>query len=142
MFRRSDRQEALMNSSRREFLSGSVLAVAGGVLGSSVLTRATEQTPPAGAPAAPPATAPVTPVFTPLRRNVGFFTGRGGTIGYLISPAGLIVIDSQFPDSAKLCLDGLNERSGGRPVDVLINTHHHGDHTGGNIVFKGVAKRV
>ena len=30
---------------------------------------------------------PVTPVFTAIRRNVGFFTGRGGTIGYLIDPA-------------------------------------------------------
>jgi cyclase len=135
----------MKRTSRRDFLSGSVLTVAGGVLGSRAIARAWQQTPPpAGPPAAgaPSPPAPVTPVFTPLRRNVGFFTGRGGTIGYLISPAGLIVIDSQFPDTAKLCLDGLNERSGSRPVDVLINTHHHGDHTGGNIVFKGVAKKV
>jgi glyoxylase-like metal-dependent hydrolase (beta-lactamase superfamily II) len=27
-------------------------------------------------------------------------------------------------------------------VDWLINTHHHGDHTGGNIAFKGIAKKV
>ena len=125
-----------MRASRRDFLSGSVLAVAGGLLGSRTVARAWPQTPAAAPPAAQ------APVFTPLRRNTGFFTGRGGTIGYLIAPAGLVVIDSQFPDSAKLCLDGLNERSGDRPVDVLINTHHHGDHTGGNIVFKGVAKRV
>jgi glyoxylase-like metal-dependent hydrolase (beta-lactamase superfamily II) len=37
---------------------------------------------------------------------------------------------------------GLQERSKNRGVDVLINTHHHGDHTGGNVAFKGVAKRV
>src|SRR5690349_16306566 len=39
-------------------------------------------------------------------------------------------------------MQGLNERSGNRPVDLLINTHHHGDHTGGNIAFRGNAKKV
>jgi glyoxylase-like metal-dependent hydrolase (beta-lactamase superfamily II) len=84
----------------------------------------------------------VTPVFTDLRRNVGFFTGRGGTVGYLIDAKGVAIVDSQFPDSAALLLAGVNERSKSRPVDRLINTHHHGDHTGGNIVFKGVATKV
>ena len=86
--------------------------------------------------------APATPVFTPLRRNVGFFTARGGTIGYLLSPAGIVVVDSQFADTGKLCVDGLAQQSGQRPIDFLVNTHHHGDHTGGNIAFKGVAKKV
>lgn len=121
-----------MSLSRRDFLASSAVAVAAGALGRPALARAwqTAQQP------------VVTPVFTEIRRNVGFFTGRGGTIGYLINTAGVVVVDSQFPDSAKLCLDGLNERSKSRPVDWLINTHHHGDHTGGNIVFKGVAKKV
>src|SRR5687767_529532 len=83
-----------------------------------------------------------TPVFTPIRRNVGFFTMRGGTIGYLVNAGGVAVVDSQFPAEAKACLDGLNERSGGRPVDLLINTHHHGDHSGGNLSFRGSAKKV
>jgi glyoxylase-like metal-dependent hydrolase (beta-lactamase superfamily II) len=82
------------------------------------------------------------PVFTPLRRNVGFFTMRGGTIGYLIDPAGVAVVDTQFMDSAAACLAGLNERSKNRGVDRLLNTHHHGDHVGGNMAFKGVAKKV
>jgi glyoxylase-like metal-dependent hydrolase (beta-lactamase superfamily II) len=82
------------------------------------------------------------PVFTPIRRNVGYFTMRGGTIGYLVNTGGVVVIDSQFPAEATSCLNGLNERSGNRPVDFLINTHHHGDHTGGNISFRGAAKKV
>lgn len=82
------------------------------------------------------------PVFTPIRRNVGLFTMRGGTIGYLIDPNGVVVVDSQFPAEATACLTGLNERSGSKPVDFLINTHHHGDHTGGNISFRGAAKKV
>ncbi|MGD8322140.1 MAG: MBL fold metallo-hydrolase, partial [Gemmatimonadota bacterium] len=81
-------------------------------------------------------------VFTPVRRNVGIFTMRGGTIGWLVNPDAVVAVDSQFPDEAKVCIAGLNARSGSRPVDCLINTHHHGDHTGGNISFRGVAKSV
>ena len=120
--------------SRRHFLAGSTLALVGGAVARPSLVTAWQQ-----APAAPP---PVTPVFTAIRRNVGFFTGRGGTIGYLLDPGGIVVVDSQFPDSAKMCLDGLNERSKNRAIDFLINTHHHGDHTGGNLVFKGAAQKV
>jgi cyclase len=94
-------------------------------------------------PASPLPQAPSwTPVFTPLRRNLGYFTGRGGTIGYLVNSGGVLVVDSQYPDSAKVFLDGLAERSNHRPVDVLINTHHHIDHTGGNPAFKGVTKTI
>ncbi|MSO50035.1 MAG: MBL fold metallo-hydrolase [Acidobacteria bacterium] len=63
-------------------------------------------------------------------------------MGYLINAGGVVVVDSQFPDLAKLCVEGLKERSKNRPVDRLINTHHHGDHSGGNIAFKGVAKKM
>jgi cyclase len=81
-------------------------------------------------------------VFTPIRRNVGHFTMRGGTIGWLVNDGGVVAVDSQFPAEARAFIAGLNERSGNRPVDLLINTHHHGDHTGGNGVFRSVAKKV
>jgi cyclase len=129
-----------MSYSRREFVTASGLAIVGGALGQSLFAQAQQ---PAPAPAAGRAQQPpAVPVFTPIRRNVGFFTARGGTIGYLLSPAAVVVVDSQFADTGKMCLDGLNERSKGRPVDFLINTHHHGDHTGGNLAFKGSAKKV
>ncbi len=116
--------------SRRAFLGGSAVAVVGGAVAPR-WARAWQQQP-----------APVTPVFTDIRRNVGFFTGRGGTIGYLIDAKGVAVVDSQFRDTAKLFLEGLNQRSKNRPVDRLINTHHHADHTDGNVAFKGVAQKV
>ena len=77
--------------------------------------------------------------FTEIRRGVGFFTDRGGTIGYLQSPDALVAVDAQFPPSARAFLDGLE--GSGRGLDLLVNTHHHGDHTAGNAVLAPVAAR-
>lgn len=79
--------------------------------------------------------------FTTLRRNVGYFTKRGGTIGWLASSNAMAVIDSQYPETAKNCLNGLRDKTD-QPLNLLINTHHHGDHTGGNPIFEGIAEKL
>lgn len=77
----------------------------------------------------------------PLRNNVGFFTERGGTIGWMISKNGIVVVDTQFPEQSKHLIDALKKQSD-RKIDLLINTHHHGDHSSGNIAYKGIAEIV
>jgi glyoxylase-like metal-dependent hydrolase (beta-lactamase superfamily II) len=72
--------------------------------------------------------------FTALRRGVGTFRQRGGTIGWLLTDDGIVVVDTQYPESAPDCWSGLRERSDS-PLAMVINTHHHGDHVGGNGVF-------
>jgi glyoxylase-like metal-dependent hydrolase (beta-lactamase superfamily II) len=79
--------------------------------------------------------------FKPLRGDVGIFTGRGGTIGWLASKDALAVVDTQFPDTALICLKGI-PGIGNRTIDATINTHHHMDHTGGNVVFKAASKEL
>lgn len=130
-----------MSLSRRDFLARSAGVVAATSFAQAAIAHAMQQAQQPAAGAAPQAPT-WTPTFTPIRRNVGVYMGRGGAIGYLVDKGSVVVVDSQFPDSAKPCLDGLQERSKNRGVDLLINTHHHGDHTAGNIVFKGTAKRV
>lgn len=76
-----------------------------------------------------------------LRNNVGIFTEKGGTIGLLQSPEGYVIIDSQFADTAPHVIEAMKKVKE-LPFKYLINTHHHGDHTGGNIAFKGVAEHV
>ncbi|MFT3869143.1 MAG: MBL fold metallo-hydrolase [Nibricoccus sp.] len=129
---------------RRNFLYRSAGLMAAGWLAGNRLLAQTPATPaPTETPKTdprPPAP-PVTPEFHPLRRNVGYFTARGGTIGWLASPEALAVVDTQFADTAALCLAGLPGRAD-RTIDVVINTHHHGDHTSGNGVFKPVAKTI
>lgn len=76
-----------------------------------------------------------------MRGNVGIFTERGGTIGFHLSKDGIVVIDSQFPDQSKHLIDELKKRSD-KAIRYLFNTHHHGDHTAGNIAFKGLVQNV
>lgn len=73
--------------------------------------------------------------FVPLRNNIGYFTGQGGTIGWFASGDYLTAVDSQFPDSAADFINGIADFGEG-PSRLLFNTHHHGDHTGGNAAFK------
>lgn len=75
-----------------------------------------------------------------LRKNVGIFTERGGTIGFLLSKDGIVVIDAQFPDTATHLIEELKKNNA--PFHYLLNTHHHGDHTSGNIAFKGLVGHV
>ena len=118
-----------MSVNRRKFVQVSALAAAASSL------RAASST--AQQPAAPPPPA----LFTPLRRNVGIFNQRGGTIGWLVSGDGLLVVDTQFADTAPNLLAGLKERSP-RQIDVLLNSHHHPDHTGGNGVLRPAVQQI
>ena len=76
-----------------------------------------------------------------LTNDIGVFTEKGGTIMFMLGKQGTIVVDSQFPDTAKHLIDEMLKRSK-KPFSLLINTHHHGDHTAGNIAFKGLAENV
>jgi len=76
-----------------------------------------------------------------LRNDVGIFTEKGGTIGYYLSKKGIVVIDAEFPEQSQHLIDEIKKISD-KPFELLINTHHHLDHTSGNISFKGLVKDV
>jgi glyoxylase-like metal-dependent hydrolase (beta-lactamase superfamily II) len=113
-----------MHVTRRDFVTSSSLAVAAGLFDRGRLF--------AQQPAAAP---PTVPVFATVRRNVGTFTARGGTMGWLVTPDAVLVVDSQFADTSQLFLDGMKSRTT-RRFDLLVNSHHHPDHTGGNKVLR------
>jgi cyclase len=73
--------------------------------------------------------------------TIGIFNESGGTILFVINKDGVIVVDAQFPDSAKHCIDEIKLKTD-KKFAVLINTHHHGDHTAGNIAFKDLVSLV
>ncbi|MGE5108116.1 MAG: MBL fold metallo-hydrolase [Sphingobacteriales bacterium] len=76
-----------------------------------------------------------------LTDNIGIFNEKGGTIAFLLAKNSIAVVDAQFPDTAPHLIDELKKKSD-KPFEVLINTHHHFDHTGGNIAFKGLVAHV
>jgi cyclase len=73
--------------------------------------------------------------------TMGIFVEKGGTILFRLGKDGIVVVDAQFPDTAKHCIDELKTKTD-KPFSYLINTHHHGDHTAGNIAFKGLVANV
>jgi cyclase len=76
-----------------------------------------------------------------LTDDLGIFTEKGGTIAFLLAKKEMVVVDAQFPDQSKHLIDELKKKSE-NPFSLLINTHHHMDHTSGNISFKGIVTHV
>ena len=66
-----------------------------------------------------------------LTDNIYVLTGAGGNIGVSIGDDGVFVIDAQFaPLSEKI--EAKLKTLSDKPINMLVNTHYHGDHTGGN----------
>ena len=76
-----------------------------------------------------------------LTPEIGIFTEKGGTILFMLNKKGIVVVDSQFEDTARHLIDEIKKKSK-KPFNLLINTHHHADHTSGNIAFKNLVPHV
>lgn len=111
---------------RRNFLQKSILTIGALTLGNQKILKAMIAEP---------------WKISMLTPEIGIFTERGGTIAFHFSKDGITVVDAQFPDTAQHLIDELKKRKD-QPFHLLINTHHHGDHTSGNIAFKDLLQRV
>ncbi|HLG95256.1 MAG TPA: MBL fold metallo-hydrolase [Bryobacteraceae bacterium] len=68
---------------------------------------------------------------TKIASNFYTLEGQGGTIGVLAGPDGVLMVDSQFAPLTEKIVAAVRQISD-KPIRFLINTHVHGDHTGGN----------
>lgn len=93
----------------------------------------TAQPPAGGKPAAAPAQdfSKVEVKTTKLAGNFYTLVGAGGTIGALVGPDGVFMVDAQFAPLTDKIVAALRQVSD-QPIRFLVNTHQHGDHTGGN----------
>src|SRR5688572_8556700 len=81
-----------------------------------------------------PAAQDVQVTTTKLAGNVYAVDGQGGRISALVGPDGVFLVDAQFPQVTEKIVAALKTVSDGR-VKMIVNTHVHGDHTGGNENF-------
>jgi len=71
---------------------------------------------------------------TKVAGNVYMLEGAGGNIGVSVGEDGLLIVDDQFAplaDKIRAALKGIADKK----LKFILNTHWHGDHTGGNIAF-------
>lgn len=73
---------------------------------------------------------------TKLTESIYMLEGAGGNIGVLAGNDGIIIIDDQFAPLTEKIKTALSKISD-KPVKFVINTHFHGDHSGGNENFGG-----
>jgi glyoxylase-like metal-dependent hydrolase (beta-lactamase superfamily II) len=96
---------------------------------------------PAEPPAADDKFAKVVIKVEKVAGSVYVLVGEGGNIGVSVGSDGIVLVDAQFAPLApkiKAALKGITDR----PIKVVLNTHWHGDHTGGNAVFGASAPIV
>ena len=71
---------------------------------------------------------------TKLSDNFYTLDGQGGTIGVLVGPEGIFMVDSQFAPLSQKIAAAIHQISD-KPIRFMVNTHVHPDHTGGNENF-------
>jgi cyclase len=70
----------------------------------------------------------------PVSGNIYMLQGAGGNIGVSAGPDGILIVDDQYAplaDKIRAALKGINPGK----LKFVVNTHWHGDHTGGNATF-------
>jgi len=70
----------------------------------------------------------------PVSGNIYLLEGSGGNIGVSVGDDGILIVDDQFAPLAEKIEAALKSLNPGK-LKFVLNTHHHGDHTGGNAVF-------
>ena len=69
-----------------------------------------------------------------VQGTVYMLTGSGGNIGVSVGDDGIVIVDDEFAPLAPKIKEALKSIST-KPIKFILNTHFHGDHTGGNVVF-------
>jgi glyoxylase-like metal-dependent hydrolase (beta-lactamase superfamily II) len=68
---------------------------------------------------------------TKLADHLYYLQGQGGQIGVLVGPDGILMVDTQFAPLTDRIVAAIRKMSN-EPIKFALNTHEHGDHTGGN----------
>jgi len=89
------------------------------------------------------AEAPAKPNITSQKLDDGFYMllGPGGNIGVSIGQDGVYMIDDKFAQFGQEIIDVVGTLTD-QSIKYVLNTHHHGDHSGANAEMKAVGATV
>jgi cyclase len=80
---------------------------------------------------------------TKVSGNIYMLEGQGGNIAASVGEDGIVIVDDQFAPLAEKIQAALKDlKITDKPVRFVINTHYHGDHTGGNVPFNNVGSTL
>ncbi len=80
---------------------------------------------------------------TKVSGNIYMLEGQGGNIAASVGDDGIVIVDDQFAPLAEKIQAALKDlKITDKPVRFVINTHYHGDHTGGNVPFANAGSTV
>ena len=80
---------------------------------------------------------------TKVSGNIYMLEGQGGNIAASVGEDGIVIVDDQFAPLAEKIQAALKElKITDKPVRFVINTHFHGDHTGGNVPFNNAGSKI
>src|SRR6201984_3418568 len=81
--------------------------------------------------------------FTKASGNIYMLEGQCGNIAASVGEDGIVIVDDVFATLAEKMQAALKNRGiTDKPVRFVINTHYHGDHTGGNAPFANTGSTV
>jgi glyoxylase-like metal-dependent hydrolase (beta-lactamase superfamily II) len=78
---------------------------------------------------------------TKVSGNIYMLEGAGGNIAASVGEDGIVIVDDQYAplvEKIQQALKGITDK----PVRFIINTHYHGDHSGGNAPFSKAGATV
>ena len=76
-----------------------------------------------------------------VSNSVYMLVGQGGNIGVSVGDDGVFVIDDQFAQLTPKILESIKKLSD-KPIQFVVNTHYHGDHTGGNANMEKAGAKI
>ena len=76
-----------------------------------------------------------------MRDNIYMLVGAGGNITMQVGDDGILLVDTQFAPLSEKIVAAIRKLSP-KPIHYIVNTHHHGDHTGGNANLRAAGTTV